>query len=163
MNLSDIYNAKVQTLDQLKYTVSSWHIRPCKVVFTNGCFDILHIGHVTYLEQAKYLGNKLIVAINSDESVRKLKGEDRPINNELDRAKVLAALGFVDAVVIFSEETPLQIITELNPDVLVKGGDWTVDKIVGSDHVIKSGGKVVSLPFVDGYSTSGIIDKIKSL
>ena len=163
MTQLSIYNSKVQDLEQLKYTVAAWKIRPCKVVFTNGCFDILHVGHVTYLEDAKAQGDKLIVAINSDESVRKLKGEERPLNHENDRAKVLAALGFVDAVIIFSEDTPLNLITELNPDVLVKGGDWPVDKIVGADHVLRNGGEVKSLPFVSGYSTSATIEKIKSL
>jgi rfaE bifunctional protein nucleotidyltransferase chain/domain len=163
MTPPSIYSAKVKDLTQLKYTIAAWKIRSCKVVFTNGCFDILHVGHVTYLEDAKAQGDKLVVAINSDESVRKLKGEERPLNHENDRAKVLSALGFVDAVIIFSEETPLSLITELNPDVLVKGGDWPVDKIVGADHVLKSGGEVKSLPFVSGYSTSAIIEKIKSL
>lgn len=163
MNLTEIYNSKIQALEQLKHTVASWHIRPCRVVFTNGCFDILHIGHVKYLEEAKSLGDKLIVAINSDSSVKKLKGEDRPINNEMDRAMVMAALGFVDGVIIFSEDTPLQLIEALNPDILVKGGDWAVDKIVGAEHVFKNGGEVYSLPFIKGYSTSNVIQKIKEL
>lgn len=163
MNLIEIYNSKIQTLEQLKHTVASWHIRPCRVVFTNGCFDILHIGHVKYLEEAKSLGDKLIVAINSDSSVKKLKGEERPINHEMDRAMVMAALGFVDGVIIFSEDTPLQLIEALNPDILVKGGDWAVDKIVGAEHVLKNGGEVYSLPFINGYSSSNVIKKIKEL
>ncbi len=163
MNLIEIYNSKIQPLKQLKHTVASWHIRPCRVVFTNGCFDILHIGHVHYLQEAKSLGDKLIVGINSDKSVKKLKGQDRPINNEKDRAMVIAALGVVDGVIIFNEDTPLHLIQELNPTILVKGGDWPVDKIVGAEHVIQNGGEVHSLPFVTGYSTSNIIQKIKEL
>jgi len=163
MKLTEVYNSKIQSLKQLKYTVASWQIRPCRVVFTNGCFDILHIGHIHYLQDAKSLGDKLIVGINSDRSVKKLKGKDRPINNEMDRAMVMAALGVVDGVIIFNEETPLHLIEELNPEILVKGGDWPLDKIVGAEHVINNGGEVFSLPFVTGYSTSNIIQKIKEL
>ncbi|HMG16553.1 MAG TPA: D-glycero-beta-D-manno-heptose 1-phosphate adenylyltransferase [Saprospiraceae bacterium] len=163
MKLTAVYNSKIQKIRQLKYTIAAWHIRPCRVVFTNGCFDILHIGHIQYLQEAKSLGDKLVVGINSDSSVKRLKGEDRPINNETDRAMVMAALGVVDGVIIFDEDTPLQLITELNPDILVKGGDWPLDKIVGAEYVINNGGEVFSLPFISGYSTSNIIQKIKEL
>ena len=131
-----------------------------KVVFTNGCFDILHAGHVQYLEQAKQLGDILIVGLNSDASVKRLKGSSRPINNEQDRAMVLAALEAVDYVIIFSEDTPYELISQLQPDVLVKGGDWTEDKIVGADIVKAKGGAVYSLPFKEGLSSTKIIEAI---
>ena len=133
-----------------------------KVVFTNGCFDILHKGHVAYLNEAKKYGDLLIVGLNSDASVKRLKGEERPINNEQDRKFVLENLKSVDFVEIFTEDTPLNLIIAITPNYLVKGGDWTVDQIVGSDHVISNGGEVYSLNFVDGYSTTGIIKKINS-
>jgi rfaE bifunctional protein nucleotidyltransferase chain/domain len=131
------------------------------VVFTNGCFDILHRGHIEYLNQAKALGKYLIIGLNSDSSVKKLKGEDRPVNNETDRAFVLGNLKCVDAVIIFGEETPYDLIKDVKPDYLVKGGDWKEDQIVGSDIVKGYGGKVISLKFVDSYSTSNIIERIK--
>lgn len=132
-----------------------------KLVFTNGCFDILHLGHVEYLNEAKAQGDLLIVAINSDESVRKLKGPDRPINNEEDRKKMLLNLKAVDCVQIFHEQTPLEIIKLINPNVLVKGGDWKIDQIVGSDYVIAHGGEVKSLIFKEGYSTSNLIQAVQ--
>jgi rfaE bifunctional protein nucleotidyltransferase chain/domain len=131
------------------------------VVFTNGCFDILHRGHVEYLNQAKSLGKYLVIGLNSDSSVKKLKGEDRPVNNETDRAFVLSNLKCVDAVIIFDEDTPYDLINTVRPDFLVKGGDWKEEQIVGSDIVKSYGGKVISLKFVDSYSTSNIIDRIK--
>ena len=134
-----------------------------KVVFTNGCFDIIHKGHVTYLNEAKSLGDHLIVGINSDDSVKRLKGKDRPVNNESDRAFVLDNLKSVDDVLIFNEDTPYDIIKEIIPDLLVKGGDWKEEDIVGSDIVKKNGGKVVSLQFVNNYSTTNILEKIEKL
>lgn len=131
------------------------------LVFTNGCFDIIHRGHVEYLNQAKSLGKYLLVGLNSDESVRKIKGEGRPINIEADRAYVLSNLKCVDAVIVFNEDTPYSLIKAVRPDILVKGGDWKEDKIVGSDVVKNYGGKVYSLKYIDSYSTSNIIDKIK--
>lgn len=132
-----------------------------RMVFTNGCFDILHRGHVTYLEEARRLGDCLIVGLNSDASVRSIKGPDRPMNDEQSRARVLAALGCVDHVVIFTEDTPLRLITDLRPDVLVKGGDWPVEKIVGAEEVMAAGGGVLSIPVVKDFSTTGLIDRIK--
>jgi rfaE bifunctional protein nucleotidyltransferase chain/domain len=134
--------------------------RDKKIVFTNGCFDILHRGHIAYLNEAKSLGDVLVIGLNSDSSVKDLKGETRPINGELDRKFVLENLKSVDYVFIFDEQTPLNLIKELTPDVLVKGGDWKIEQIVGSDYVLKNGGKVYSLNFVDGYSTTNIIEKI---
>lgn len=131
-----------------------------KVVFTNGCFDLIHPGHVRYLQQARALGDALIVALNSDRSVRELKGDKRPILNQDERAEVMAALACVDYVTIFDEPTPREIITALLPDVLVKGGDWGVDAIVGREEVEAAGGQVLSLPFVDGCSTTDVIQRI---
>lgn len=135
-------------------------LRSKKIVFTNGCFDLLHIGHVRYLQQAKSLGDLLVVGVNSDESVRRLKGPTRPLQVEQDRAEILAALGAVDFSIIFSEDTPLELIKKIKPNVLVKGGDWKVEQIVGSDFVLSYGGQVKSLQFVDGRSTTNIINKI---
>lgn len=132
-----------------------------RVVFTNGCFDLLHPGHVRYLAEARALGDALIVALNSDRSVRLLKGEGRPILKEDERADVIAALESVDFVVVFDQDTPQDLIARLLPDVLVKGGDWSVDQIVGREEVEAAGGKTVSLPFVEGSSTSEIIDRIR--
>jgi rfaE bifunctional protein nucleotidyltransferase chain/domain len=134
-----------------------------KVVFTNGCFDLLHPGHVGYLEAARSLGDALIVGVNTDLSVSRLeKGPGRPLTPEADRARVLAALACVDRVVLFDEDTPLALITLLTPDVLVKGGDYRLDEIVGRDVVEARGGRVVALPFRPGYSTSGLVDRIRS-
>ncbi len=132
-----------------------------KIVFTNGCFDILHLGHVEYLNEAKAQGDLLLVAINSDESVRKLKGPDRPINNENDRANMLLNLKAVDCVQVFTEQTPLEIIKLIGPHVLVKGGDWKPEQIIGSDFVLSRGGTVKSLLFKDGYSTSNLIKAVQ--
>ena len=133
-----------------------------KIVFTNGCFDILHRGHVAYLEEARKLGDLLVVGLNSDASVKRLKGEERPINNESDRKFVMSRLKSVDFVEVFSEDTPLNLILKIKPKVLVKGGDWKIDQIVGGKEVIAWGGDVFSLNFVDGYSTTSLIDKIQS-
>ena len=132
-----------------------------KIVFTNGCFDILHRGHVTYLAEAKKLGDLLVLGVNSDASVKRLKGPERPINNENDRAYVLSQLKSVDFTEIFTEDTPLNLINKVMPKVLVKGGDWKIDQIVGAKEVIANGGDVFSLNFVDGYSTTSIIHKIQ--
>ncbi len=130
-----------------------------KIVFTNGCFDILHSGHVAYLNEAKKQGDFLIIGLNSDASVKRLKGENRPINKELDRKFVLENLKSVDCIQIFDEDTPLEVIMMIKPAVLVKGGDWKIDQIVGSDFVLENGGEVKSLIFKDGYSTTNIIKK----
>ena len=132
-----------------------------KVVFTNGCFDILHIGHVRYLQEARALGDFLVVGLNTDASVRKLKGPERPIQSESARAEIMAALGCVDYVTLFDQQTPDDLIHEVRPDVLVKGGDWTPDKIAGGPFVQSYGGLVKSLHFVDGFSTTSIVEKMK--
>lgn len=131
-----------------------------RIVFTNGCFDILHAGHVSYLNEAKSLGDLLIVGLNSDASVKRLKGDSRPINNEAERKFILENLKAVDCVEIFEDDTPLELIKSVRPSLLVKGGDWQISQIVGSDFVLANGGEVKSLKFVDGLSTTGTIDKI---
>jgi rfaE bifunctional protein nucleotidyltransferase chain/domain len=133
-----------------------------RTVFTNGCFDLLHVGHIRYLQEARALGDRLVVALNTDSSVQKLKGPSRPLQHELDRAEIMAALACVDYVTLFNEETPLKLIELLSPNVLVKGGDWSPDKIVGSEYVLALGGEVMSLAFQPGHSTTAIIEKMKS-
>lgn len=133
-----------------------------RVVFTNGCFDILHAGHVALLEAARREGDLLVVGLNADASVRRLKGPDRPLNNEQDRGRVLAALRAVDAVVVFSQDTPAELIARLAPDVLVKGGDYTVDTIVGADFVQARGGRVAVIPLVAGRATTALVNKIRA-
>ena len=161
---------KLVTLEEAQRRMAMWHLKGDKVVFTNGCFDILHKGHVTYLAKAADLGNKLIVALNTDGSVRRQgKGEDRPVNGEDARSTVLASLGFVDLVVLFDENTPEELIRTLLPDVLVKGADYDPDEldptskkyIVGSDIVRNNGGEVAVIDLVNGFSTTGIIRKMK--
>lgn len=132
-----------------------------KVVFTNGCFDILHRGHISYLNEAKSLGDILVIGLNSDASVKRLKGENRPINNEADRSFMLANLKSVDCVFVFEEDTPYELIKKIKPDILVKGGDWKPDQIVGHDIVAALGGKTLSLNFEDGYSTTNLIQKVQ--
>jgi D-beta-D-heptose 7-phosphate kinase/D-beta-D-heptose 1-phosphate adenosyltransferase len=154
---------KIKDKESLLRQVGVWHSFGKKVVFTNGCFDILHRGHLDLIARAAELGNVLVVALNTDASVKKLKGADRPINHEQDRVFQIASLLCVDAVYLFDEETPEQIINDINPDVLVKGGDYSIDTIVGAKHVQSYGGKVEVIPFVEGYSTSSLIDTIKKL
>jgi rfaE bifunctional protein nucleotidyltransferase chain/domain len=153
--------AKVADLAMLKTQVDEWKQQGLKVVFTNGCFDLLHIGHLTYMAKAAELGDKLIIGLNSDASVKRLKGEDRPVNNQESRAMLLASLFFVDAVVVFEEDTPFNLISTLLPDVLVKGGDYQIENIVGAKEVTENGGEVKTITFVEGYSSSAIIKKIK--
>lgn len=152
-------SAKITTADAALKGISP----DATVVFTNGCFDILHPGHVDYLERARALGTHLVVGINSDASVRRLKGPTRPINDEHSRSRVLAALGCVDQIVIFDEDTPWELIKKLRPQVLVKGGDWPVEQIVGRELVQERGGQVLSLPLLPGYSTTNIIQRILAL
>jgi len=157
LNISD----KILTTDQLVFQLRRWELLGKKVVFTNGVFDILHLGHITLLSQAATFSDILVVGINSDSSVKKLKGESRPVNPEAARALLVASLIMVDAVVIFDEETPLELIKKIMPAVLVKGGDYTLDTIVGAPEVIKAGGEVKIIPIETGYSTTGMIEKFK--
>ncbi|MCB0429442.1 MAG: D-glycero-beta-D-manno-heptose 1-phosphate adenylyltransferase [Flavobacteriales bacterium] len=139
-----------------------WRFQNRTIVFTNGCFDILHPGHIHTLATAASFGDRLLVAVNSDSSVRQLKGTGRPVHQENDRMLVLASLGFVDAVVPFTEDTPLNLITFAQPDVLVKGGDYKASDVVGADIVINKGGRVEIVPFLEGHSTTGILERISS-
>ena len=164
-------NNKIVDRHTAVHRIRSWKLKGNQVVFTNGCFDILHRGHVSYLAQAASLGNRLVLAINTDASVKRLgKGDDRPVNDEVSRAIVAAGLGFVDLVVSFDEDTPYELIKLLEPDILVKGGDYSEDQedpsmpnyIVGSDLVRQSGGQVKTIPLVDGFSTTSIIEKLRN-
>jgi D-beta-D-heptose 7-phosphate kinase/D-beta-D-heptose 1-phosphate adenosyltransferase len=152
--------ARILTREEMRAERARLRREGLKLVFTNGCFDLLHLGHVRYLAEARKLGDRLLVAVNSDETVSRLKGPERPLTPLAERMEVLAALASVDYVTSFDEETPKEIIDEVLPDVLVKGGDWTVDRIVGREAVEAAGGVVRSLPFASGYSTSAIIDRI---
>jgi len=157
------YSQKVMDIAQVKNIVASLKAEGKKIVFTNGCFDILHPGHTRYLAAARDLGDFLVVAVNSDRSTRVIKGDKRPIMPQDARTEVLAALSFVDAVVLFDEETPYRVIEVLQPDILVKGGDWKEDEIVGADIVKKAGGEVRRIHYFSGYSTTEVIEKIRTL
>lgn len=153
---------KLVTKDSLKTLLGNWKDQHLKIVFTNGCFDILHRGHVEYLCHARDLGDKLVLGLNTDASVRRLgKSPERPINSEETRATILAALECVDAVILFDEDTPLELITFVQPDVLVKGNDYKAEEIVGYDVVTAKGGKVMTIQLVDGFSTTKLIEKMK--
>jgi D-glycero-beta-D-manno-heptose 1-phosphate adenylyltransferase len=154
------FESKIRSLGALTKTIRALQRAGRRIVFTNGCFDILHFGHVSYLQAARNKGDILVVGINSDRSVKRLKGPGRPVAGQKQRASVVAALGAVDYVVIFSQDTPERVIQSLTPDVLVKGGDWKIEDIVGSRFVIGNGGKVFSIKFVKGFSTTSLIKKI---
>jgi len=149
--------------DSIGSVVAEWKDLGKKIVFTNGCFDILHLGHIDYLTKAAAFGDILLVGVNTDESVRKLKGNGRPINDENSRSKILGAFKFVDGIILFNEETPIELIKTITPEVLTKGGDYVAEEVVGYEHVITSGGEVRIIDFLPGYSTSAIIDKILNL
>jgi D-glycero-beta-D-manno-heptose 1-phosphate adenylyltransferase len=154
-------NTKIYSLEELENQVNAWKQAGEEVVFTNGCFDIIHRGHIEVLVQTADLGNRLIIGLNSDSSIQKLKGKNRPIIDEQSRAILLASFSFVDAVILFSEDTPINLIRTLKPDVLAKGGDYEISTIVGHKVVQENGGEVILVPFVDGFSSTTIIDKIK--
>lgn len=156
MNISN----KIFTKQTILPTLDKWK-EEGDVVFTNGCFDLIHLGHVDYLEKARNLGTRMIVGLNTDASVSRLKGPERPLVNEYARARVMASFAFVDAVILFDEETPLDLITLLKPDILVKGDDYTAENIVGADIVITHGGVVKTVALVQGYSTTNLVKKIK--
>lgn len=153
---------KIVSLSQAKVITEEWKTSGESFVFTNGCFDIVHLGHLDYLEKASQLADHLVLGINSDLSISKIKGEDRPIINEASRTRLMAALFFVDLVIVFGDDTPQHLIETLTPNILVKGNDYSIDQIVGADHVIQHGGDVKTIELVDGYSTSAIVQKIKS-
>ncbi|MFY7880393.1 MAG: D-glycero-beta-D-manno-heptose 1-phosphate adenylyltransferase [Lacibacter sp.] len=163
MNISSYTHNKIMNVAQLQATISRCRLLSKKIVFTNGCFDILHAGHIHSLEQAAAFGDFLIVGLNSDKSINRIKGPDRPFNKEQDRALLLASLMMVDAVVLFEQETPLELIQTLKPDVLVKGGDYTIESIVGAEDVMQNGGKVEIIPLIPGVSTTLIADRIYRL
>jgi rfaE bifunctional protein nucleotidyltransferase chain/domain len=151
---------KIKNIKAIKSIVARLRARRKKVVFTNGCFDILHVGHIRYLRKARCLGDILVVGLNTDRSVKEIKGEKRPIVPQKDRAEVLAALEFVDYVVLFDEPDPFSLIQKVKPTILVKGADWPKDKIIGRDVVEEAGGRVVRIPLVPGASSSGVIERI---
>ena len=153
--------SKIYSLPDLLKQVNIWKFTGKKIVFTNGCFDLLHLGHIDYLSKAADLGDVLIIGLNTDSSVNRIKGPMRPITNEDSRATLLAALSFVSAVVLFDEPTPFELISTIKPDVLVKGADYTVENIVGSDIVLANKGEVKTIDFLPGYSTSSIEKKIR--
>ncbi|MDH4267457.1 MAG: D-glycero-beta-D-manno-heptose 1-phosphate adenylyltransferase [Deltaproteobacteria bacterium] len=156
-------NKKTKTITQMRKFLPGLKAQGKKVVFTNGCFDILHVGHVRYLKKAKSLGDILIIGLNTDRSVRIIKGENRPIVPEKERAEVLSALEFVDYIVFFNEPDPLHLIEALKPDILAKGADWSKDRIIGREIVENLGGRVVLVPMVAGASSTGLIEKIKKV
>ena len=161
MSLNQFQINKIIERDHFDPIKHLWKFQGKKVVFTNGCFDLLHPGHIEYLNKARDLGDILLIGLNSDDSVRRLKGSDRPINPESDRALMLAGLECVSAVLLFDEDTPLELIKAVQPDILVKGGDYDRDTIVGADEVESEGGRVVVIPFKEGYSTSSLIERIQ--
>lgn len=160
--LDTLMSGKILSGEELHAERARLRVEGRRLVFTNGCFDILHVGHVRYLNEARKLGDALLVAVNSDRSVRELKGDDRPVVKEQERAEMLAALSAVDYVTIFDSVSPRKLITELLPDVLVKGGDYALDEIHGREEVEAAGGKVIALPFVEGASSTSIIERIKN-
>ena len=162
MKFNDIIGAKIMALEKALPIVEEWKKMGDKVVFTNGCFDLLHKGHVQYLADAADLGDRLIIGLNSDNSVTRLKGPGRPLQDESARASVLASLLVTDLIIFFGEDTPLDLIQSLSPDVLVKGGDYNISDIVGADHVISTGGEVKTIEIVQGYSTSDIETRIRN-
>jgi rfaE bifunctional protein nucleotidyltransferase chain/domain len=162
MDYLEFVKSKIYKMDQqLDWQLAIWRFHEEKIVFTNGCFDLLHLGHIDYLAKAASEGTLLIVGLNSDSSVKSIKGDDRPILDEESRAMALAAMGFVGAVVLFDDDTPFELIKIIQPDVLVKGDDYELKDIVGADILEAKGGKVVTKEFIEGYSSSAIIDKIK--
>lgn len=152
---------KIFRYKKLITKVDSWKESGDKIVFTNGCFDIIHKGHIELLARSADLGEKLIIGLNSDNSIQKIKGKSRPIIDEDSRALLLAALSFVDAVILFSEENPIKLITDIKPDILAKGGDYEKKSIIGHDIIKKNGGEVIVIPYIDGFSSTNIINKIK--
>jgi D-beta-D-heptose 7-phosphate kinase/D-beta-D-heptose 1-phosphate adenosyltransferase len=163
MKQPQVIQHKIYSSKEIVFQVNRWRLLSKTISFTNGCFDILHPGHIASLSDAAKEADFLVVGLNSDESAKRLKGEGRPVTDEQSRATLLASLIMVDAVVIFEEDTPLELIGLVQPDVLVKGGDYTIDQIVGAREVIAAGGRVVINPIVPGFSTTGIIGKIRSL
>ena len=162
MNHLNQIQSKIKSLEEIKESVNEWRSQGKKIAFTNGCFDIVHMGHIDYLSRASDLGDLLIVGLNTDASVSRIKGNNRPLQDGLSRSSLLASLFFVDAVVMFDEDTPYDLIMVIKPDILVKGSDYTEEDIVGSDIVRNHNGNVVTIDFLEGYSTSSIIERAKT-
>ena len=158
MTTLEVTQSKIFDRQILSQRIAMWRFQNNKVIFTNGCFDILHRGHIEYLSKARDLGDVLVVGVNTDSSVKRIKGENRPVQDEASRAQILASLRFVEAVILFDEDTPFELISMIKPDVLVKGGDYSEETIVGADIVRANGGDVVTIPIVEGYSTSKILN-----
>jgi rfaE bifunctional protein nucleotidyltransferase chain/domain len=161
MNHLERIQAKIFDREKLENQLAVWRFKSQKIVFTNGCFDLLHLGHIDYLSKAKDLGDVLIIGVNTDDSVRRLKGDTRPITDENSRATIMASLQFVSAVVLFDEDTPYNLIKQVQPDVLVKGSDYKPEDIVGYDIVKAKGGEIVTIDYLEGYATSAIEEKIR--
>jgi len=161
MQYIDIIKSKIINKNSIKPLIAQWNFKGQKIVFTNGCFDIIHQGHIDYLSKAKDLGDILIIGLNSDSSISRIKGDSRPIIDEQSRAILLAALNFTDAIILFDEDTPYNLINALQPDILVKGADYKPEDIVGADIVLANGGSIETIEFLEGFSTSKIIKKIK--
>ena len=161
MNKLDVIKSKIIDIDNIKPFLVNWKLKNQKIVFTNGCFDILHRGHVEYLAKAAGSGDVLVIGLNTDNSVRRIKGEFRPVQDEYARAILLASLSFVSVVILFDEDTPYELIEKIKPDVLVKGSDYKAEDIVGYDIVKTNGGEIVTIDFIEGYSTTSIIEKLK--
>ncbi len=159
----DVVQEKIFTPESLTQKLGEWQNLNKSIVFTNGCFDLLHLGHIDYLSKSADEGDILIIGLNTDESVRKIKGVNRPVMDERSRSFILASLHFVDAVVLFDEETPFELIKLVQPDVLIKGSDYSIKEIIGSDIVLNKGGEVKTIDFLQGYSTTNIINKINNL
>ena len=154
-------SSKILSLPQAIEQAAQWRIQGQRIVFTNGCFDIVHLGHIDYLEKARALGDRLVLGLNTDASVSRIKGPLRPVVNEYARSRMMAAMAFIDLVVLFDEPTPKELIEAIQPDILVKGDDYTVATIVGADFVLANGGTVETIPLVKGYSTTSLIERIK--
>jgi rfaE bifunctional protein nucleotidyltransferase chain/domain len=161
MSKLEYISKKILSPEELKNQLAVWRFQNKKIVFTNGCFDLLHLGHIDYLSKAKDAGDVLIIGLNTDDSVSRLKGDSRPLTNEHSRSVLLAALGFVDAVTLFDEDTPYELIKRVQPDVLVKGSDYKAEDVVGYDIVKAKDGEVITIDFVEGYSTTAIVEKIR--
>lgn len=161
MDKLNIIQSKIIDIHHIEPHLAYWNLKNKKIVFTNGCFDILHRGHVEYLAQAANYGDILVIGLNTDSSVRRIKGESRPVQDEYARAIILASLSFVSAVILFDDDTPYNLIKQIQPDILIKGSDYNIKDIVGYDIVTAKGGEVVTIDFIDGYSTTSIIEKLK--
>ena len=159
MDKLDHIKSKIKDCTEIDTILSYWRFKEQKIIFTNGCFDIIHQGHIEYLAKAAELGNKLIIGLNTDDSVKRLKGDKRPLQDESSRALILASLSFIDLIVSFDEDTPYNLISHIKPDVLVKGGDYSIENIVGFDVIKRYGGEVKTIDFVQGFSTTNIINK----